>query len=140
MPEPERFSYSAVRTRGGTAALRPLLPLTLFHEGRTVDAIGLLDSGADVSVMPYELGVQLGAVWETSLPVVHLSGNLAQVEARAIIVDARVGHLPVARLAFAWTRSDEVPLLLGQVNFFAELDVCFFRSEGEFEIREKRSR
>ena len=43
------------------------------------------------------------------------------------------------RLAFAWTRSDEVPLLLGQVNFFMEFDVCFYRSRYAFDLRPKNA-
>ncbi|QEH31948.1 hypothetical protein OJF2_04150 [Aquisphaera giovannonii] len=48
---------------------------------------------------------------------------------------ARVATFPPTRLVFAWTRSDTVPVLLGQVNFFMEFDVCFFRSRSEFELR-----
>ena len=39
------------------------------------------------------------------------------------------------RQAFAWTRTSDVPLLLGQVNFFQNFDVCFYRSELVFDIR-----
>jgi hypothetical protein len=46
-----------------------------------------------------------------------------------------VGSFAPARLAFAWTRNEAVPLLLGQVNFFLEFDVCFFRSQGYCEVR-----
>ena len=41
--------------------------------------------------------------------------------------------------ASAWTRNNEVPVILGQVNFFMEYDVCFFRSRSAFEIRPKGS-
>ena len=39
------------------------------------------------------------------------------------------------RLAFAWTNSNDLPVILGQVNFFFEFDVCFLRSRLLFEIR-----
>jgi hypothetical protein len=67
-----------------------------------------------------------------------LSGNLAACEARALIVSAVVGNFPAARLAFAWARTDAVPVLLGQVNFFMEFDVCFYRSRSFFEVRPKQ--
>jgi len=41
------------------------------------------------------------------------------------------------RLAFAWAKTDTVPLILGQVNFFLEFDVCLFRSRAVFEVRSK---
>jgi hypothetical protein len=48
---------------------------------------------------------------------------------------AEVTGLPRTRLAFAWSQSDSVPVILGQMNFFLEFDVCFYRSQLEFEIR-----
>ena len=135
MLEGLRFPYTAARTRDGEAVLRAQIPLTLIYHGRSVEVVGLLDSGADVNVLPYPLGLALGADWATAAPGVRLSGNLAHVGARAIIVEAAVGHLKPVRLAFAWTRAQDVPLLLGQVNFFAEFDVCFFRSQGFLELR-----
>jgi hypothetical protein len=123
-----RFPYTAARTRNGEALLRPQVPVVLTYGGNSVEAVGLLDSGADVNVLPYRAGADLGAAWSDALPLVHLSGNLARVEARGIILDAAIGEFPPVRLAFAWTRAEDVPLFLGQVNFFAEFDVCFFRA------------
>ena len=40
-------------------------------------------------------------------------------------------------MAFAWAQSDAVGIILGQVNFFLEFDVCFFRSRASFEVRPK---
>jgi hypothetical protein len=37
--------------------------------------------------------------------------------------------------AFAWTRDDALPVLLGQVNFSQEFDVCFLRAQAFFEVR-----
>ena len=65
----------------------------------------------------------------------RLTGNLAGDDARAILVDTTVGQFAPVRLAFAWTRSDAVPVILGQVNSFMEFDVCFLRSRLEFEVR-----
>jgi hypothetical protein len=41
-------------------------------------------------------------------------------------------------LAFAWAQTDGVSVILGQVNFFLKLDICFFGSRGFFELRPKR--
>lgn len=97
----------------------------------------LLDTGADVNVLPYSLGIALGGVWDESRTGLRLSGNLANFEARGILMTCTVGKLAPAQLAFAWTRAEHIPLILGQVNFFAEFDVCFFRARNSFEIRLK---
>ena len=81
----------------------------------------------------------MGAISEKQSTPVRLSGNLAACEARALIVSAVVGEFPEVRLAFAWARTDDVPILLGQVNVFMEFDVCFYRSRSLFEVRPKQS-
>jgi hypothetical protein len=68
---------------------------------------------------------------------VQLTGNLATSEARVLVVEAVVGKLPTVKLAFAWTRTNSVPDILWQINFFLEFDVCFFRSRSLFEIKPK---
>jgi hypothetical protein len=67
-----------------------------------------------------------------------LTGNLAAQEARALVVEARVAEFAPARLVFAWTRAESVPLLLGQMNFFEEYDVCFHRARRQFEVEPAR--
>lgn len=138
MANAQKFLYSSSETIIGTTNLMPYLPLTLERSGVKSDVMCLLDSGATVNVLPYNIGRELGAVWEQQTTVIELGGNLAQSEARRIILDATVAGLPPIRLAFAWTQSDDVPLILGQVNFFFEFDVCFYRSQMMFEVKSKR--
>ena len=56
---------------------------------------------------------------------------------RGILVTATVARFAPVRLVFAWTRADDVRLLLGQTNFFLEFDACFFRARLEFEVKPK---
>lgn len=140
MPDPKRFSFSAAAGTSREASSLPFLPLSLQHGvAAPVQVEGLLDTGASVSVLPYGVGLQLGAVWSESAPAVRLTGNLAQLQAHALLVTAQVAEFPLVRLAFAWTRAEDVPLLLGQVNFFMEFDVCFYRSRYAFDIRPKNA-
>ena len=129
MPERLRFPYG---DRG--ASRMPFLPLTLSRGASSVDVLGLVDSGAAVNVLPFEMGMQLGAVWEEQTTHVLLTGNLARAEARALLVTARVGSIGEVLMAFAWTKLNSVPLILGQMNFFLEFSICFFRYESFFEV------
>jgi Aspartyl protease len=133
----ERYPFVERDPRLGVASLAPLLPVQLVG-ANAVSAVGLLDTGATVNVLPYALGEQLGLVWDQQSIPVTLSGNLAASEGRAVVVSAVVGNFSPVRLAFAWARTDDVPVLLGQVNFFMEFDVCFFRSRSVFEVRPKQ--
>ena len=115
-----------------------MLPLTLSAQ-KPAAVSALLDTGAAINVLPFGIGLQLGFDWDQQTTSVQLTGNLASVEARVVVVDATVAGFPAGRLAFAWAKNDAVPVLLGQVNFFMEFDVCFFRSRNLFEVRPKQS-
>jgi Aspartyl protease len=138
MVEAQKFPYKIIDSSLGMVDRMPYLPLTLSMNGQSLNAEGLLDTGASVNVLPYELGLQLGLIWENEALSVLLTGNLARFEARAVVVDAQVSSFPIVNLAFAWTQATDVPLILGQANFFFEFDVCFFRARSEFEICPKQ--
>lgn len=129
-----QFPFVARAAEHGAGSLAPMLPLTLVGK-HSVAALGLVDTGAAVSVLPYTVGVNLGFDWDQQTTSVQLSGNLAIADARAVLVSAVVAGFAPARLAFAWARVDNVPVILGQINFFLEFDVCFFRARQFFEIR-----
>ena len=142
---PVRFPFRApegLPVAPGEAAPSPLMPveLSLPTSGGSVSADGLLDTGASVNVLPYRLGLALGADWSSSTsPSLRLSGNLAGYEAHALILMVCVGRFAPVRLVFAWTRAEQVPLILGQTNFFMEFDVCFYRSRSSFDVRPKNA-
>jgi Aspartyl protease len=138
MAEAQKFPYRIIDSSLGMVDRMPYLPLTLSLNDRFLNAEGLLDTGASVNVLPYELGLQLGLNWENETLSVVLAGNLAQFEARAVVVSAQVSSFSKVNLAFAWTQAANVPLILGQANFFFEFEVCFFRALSEFEIRPNR--
>ena len=138
MVDTQKFPYKIIDSNLGMVDRMPYLPLKLRLAGQSLNTEGLLDTGASVNVLPYELGLQLGLIWEDETLSVLLSGNLALFEARAVVVDAQISSFPIMNLAFAWTQSPNVPLILGQANFFFEFDVCFFRARSEFEVRPKQ--
>jgi hypothetical protein len=134
-----RFPFISATSQKGEGSLMPFLPILLRHQGHEVSTYGLLDTGASVNVMPFSMGLRLGCIWEQQTIPLKLSGNLALVEARAVFVDAMVEGCTPVSLAFAWTRADNVPVLLGQTNFFMEFDVLFARSARFFEVLPKGS-
>lgn len=138
MIDTQRFPYKIIDRNLAMVDRMPYLPLTLSSNGQSLNVEGLLDTGASVNVLPYELGQQLGLIWEQETLSVVLGGNLARFEARAVVVDAQISSFETVNLAFAWTQATNVPLILGQANFFIEFDVCFFRARSEFEVRPKQ--
>ena len=129
-----RFKYSTTDPAQNEYDALPRLPLKLSSGNRTVEVFGLVDSGATVSVLPYQVGVHLGATWDESKATIRLAGSLGGLTAMPLFLSAHIGEFAPVRLAFAWVKSDSVPLILGQTNFFLEFTVCFYRTQLEFEI------
>lgn len=135
-----RFSYTAADDT--PASLMPLLRLSLSTHRHSIEVAGLLDTGSAVNVLPHFVGLELGAVWEEQTTRVPLVGSLGRFEARALVVNALHPQITVGKpvhLVFAWTQAEDVPVIFGQMNFFLEFDVCFYRSQNAFDIRQKET-
>ncbi len=128
---PGQFPYS----HGGL----PFLPVTLISKTCSVQVSALADSGSTASVLPYNIGVALGFDWETqnfSLPA--LTGMLRNFSAFGVLIQGQIDPFHPVNLAFAWTMSNDIPVILGQTNFFSEFDVYFFGSQKVFNIAPKQ--
>ncbi len=132
-----RFRYSTTDPSQNEFDSLPRVPIILRREARTVEALGLVDSGATINVLPYELGLQLGAAWEDSKAIIKLAGNLSNQAAIPFFAAVQVADFTPVQLVFAWVKSPNAPLILGQTNFFMEFDVCLYRSKMEFQVNPK---
>lgn len=135
MLDSQRFSFTERTDSLGRSVIMPYLPLTLSSRNSSVEVMALLDTGASVNVLPYDLGLQLGAVWDEQTVKVQLSGNLGFSEARGLVLSGTVAQFSPVMLVFAWTQVRDAPIILGHMNFFAEFNVCFYRHELAFEVQ-----
>jgi hypothetical protein len=132
-----QFRYSTTDPSQNETDSLPRVPVTLRKNGKSIDAVGLVDSGATVNVLPYEVGLQLGETWDERRSSIRLAGGFGSHPAIPLVCDATIFCLPSAKLAFAWVKTSQVPLILGETNFFMEFDVHFYRSRLVFEIDRK---
>lgn len=59
MGNPQRYPFVTFDASLGEAGFRPYIPITLTHRGQSVQATGLLDTGATVNVLPHQLGLEM---------------------------------------------------------------------------------
>jgi hypothetical protein len=134
MLDGQRYSFTERIDSFGRSVIMPYIPLTLILGDRSLEVTALLDTGASVNVLPYEIGLQLGAVWENQTVSIPLSGNLARCDSRGLVVSGTIAQFPPVLLGFAWNEMRDTPVILGHMNFFAEFNVCFYRHELAFEV------
>lgn len=129
------FRFTAMAS--GTDNLMPVLPLQISVGAGSEQVSGIIDSASSVNVLPYRLGLALGAIWEEQRVLGNLTGALSRVETRGLSLTASNPEIEGARdvpLLFAWANSDNVPVLFGQFNFLIEFNVCLYRSRGYFDV------
>ncbi|MEB3310970.1 MAG: hypothetical protein VKJ02_12115 [Snowella sp.] len=131
------FKYSTINSTQNEFDSLPRITLTLRRDDQQIEATGLVDSGATVNVLPYQFGLQLGGIWDDRKAIIQLAGNLGNQPAIPLSAIAYLGEYSPVELIFAWSKNPNVPLILGQTNFFMEFDVYFYRSRLEFEIKPK---
>ena len=130
----QRFPFIEKTDSFGEISTMPYLLLTLTNCNKSLEVMALLDTGASVNVLPYQIGLELGAVWEQQTLELTLSGNLGNNQARGLVLSGTIANFTPILLAFDWTQSPNAPVILGHLNFFAEFNVCFYRHELAFEV------
>jgi hypothetical protein len=74
----QQFPFIARDPALGSASLAPMMPITLQaaqQAAQTVAVSALLDTGAAVNVLPYDIGLQLGFIWDQQTTTVSRLGS-----------------------------------------------------------------
>ena len=132
-----RFPYRVIPGGVGPTGQMPLAPVTLAHHSRAVSAEALVDTGSPVCLVPQAVGRQLGIDPKKHPLRVSIGGALAGSGGHALNLYIALAPFPPLYIPFVWMDDDRSPVILGQLGFLQEFDVCFFRSRAEFEIRPK---
>ena len=128
------FSFKEVNSPKFGQILKPIIPLTIIGPRRKIKVFAILDSGADISMIPYSVGEVIGleldmstrseiqGIGEGSVPYV-LSEVRFQI--RDAEIPARIG----------WALIEEVPFILGRLDVFQKLAVEFREFENKILLK-----
>lgn len=130
----ERFQYVLKPGGNGPVDMFPLLPMRLALGSRAIDVMALIDSGATISSLPYDLGLTFGQSWNRLPQQLFVGGAHGSAPAKRLDLMATIGSLPPRLLAFAWVNTNNYPLVLGNADFFFNFDVTLCRRHSYFDI------
>lgn len=74
----------------GMLIAMPYLEVRLQHDEHSVSVPALVDSGGMFSILPYEVGGELGLSWNNQTIPLHLTGVLQGAEAYLVTVQGIV--------------------------------------------------
>jgi hypothetical protein len=116
------FDYERILTPIGFLWV-PVARVTLRHGMKSFELDMTVDSGADLTMLPYQVGLNLGFRKGTS-HVSRLSGISGGTPYLLKKAALEIGPLRL-HPRLAWAQSDDVPVLLGRTDVFDRLTVTF---------------
>jgi len=132
-----KFQYTttlATNTKGKLAK-RPLIELELIGKDRSIVAFGLIDSGADTTLMNVEYARELGIDLANTRKKEFLGIGNSRVACYLSSVQMKVKHIDtVVTSPVAFTESPSVDILLGQEDFFESFRIKFEKDHDTFEV------
>ena len=124
------FKFEKRRTEKLGEILKPIIPVTIIGPKRNLNIFMLLDSGADLSLIPYSVGETIGleldfenrsevqGIGEGSVPYILTKIKL---KIEKVEISARVG----------WALIEEVPFILGRLDLFQKFSIEFREFENK---------
>lgn len=132
-----KYKYTSTPTfsENGRIVKRPLVEIEMAGKERKVNAVGLLDSGADSTLVNIQYAKVLGIVLDekkkkdfVGIQDARMSCYLGELSFRVKHVDKTV-VIPVA-----FIDSPSVDVLLGQEGFFDAFKIKFEKDHDTFEL------
>ena len=132
-----KYQYTATPSNNtkGKLTKRPIVELEIIGKNDTLNALGLIDSGADTTMMNIEYAKVLGIDLENAQKKEFLGIGSARVTTYISSVTMKVKHfdMPITT-PVAFTDSSPVDVLLGQEAFFECFRIKFEKDHDTFEL------
>ena len=132
-----KYQYTPVAayTTKGKLTKRPMIELELLGKDQSLTVLGLIDSGADTTMMNIQYAKELGIDLSKAVKKEFLGIGETRVTSYIASVDMKVKHFnaPVTT-PVAFTDSPSVDVLLGQEDFFEVFRIKFEKDHDTFEL------
>lgn len=130
------FPFEARQSRKLGQVLKPIIPVRIIGPARAVNLLMLLDSGADLSLLPYSVGETLGLKLDIATRSEVQGVGEGAVSYVLGEVDLRIGGVEL-RTRIGWALIEEVPFLLGRLDVFRELSIEFREFENKIVVKHR---
>lgn len=120
-----RFKYERQQSLHWGEILRPIATVILEVNQKKIETSMFIDSGADITMLPFNLGRALGFKQTPSDKIYEIRG----VSGGGVAYILKTAYLTIGRHRFkiriAWALIEEVPLLLGRMDIFPRFKIIF---------------
>ena len=127
------FKYKRVKRNKGIEIKSPSIPVNISGSGSKYQFIALIDSGADVSVIPKEVAELLGLdINKNKEEARGIGGKVPAIQTNINIEIGKPHEIYNFNIPVKVIMSDmdeEIPILLGRVGFFDKFIIIFNQKE-----------
>ena len=127
--------FEKVVTKRFGLIYEPTIPVTIEGPKQSTDIFMIIDSGADISLVPYSVGEAIGL--ELDMKNRRDVRGIADGSVSYILskVGLKIGDIDDVEVRIAWALTDGVPLVLGRLDVFRNLNIEFRESEDQIILR-----
>ena len=130
-----KFSFEKRYSEKLGEILKPIIPVSIRGPKKSINIFMLLDSGSDISLIPYSVGESIGleldmanhsevqGIGEGSVP--YILSN----------VELNIGDVEIA-IRIGWALIEEVPFILGRLDLFQFFSVEFREFENKIILKQ----
>jgi len=116
--------------------LRPVAEVILEKDGFAVEIPMYVDSGADVSMIPFRFGRALGFTQEREDTIQEIKGVSGAGVPYILKEVTLVLNGKRLKVKMAWALVEEVPMLMGRMDIFDKFRVVFDERNGWIDFEE----
>ena len=115
--------------------LKPIIPVSIIGPKRSVNLFMLVDSGADISLLPYSVGETIGL----ELDIANRSeihgigeGSVPYILSHSGLI---IGDIEIS-IRIGWALIEEVPFILGRLDLFQNFSIEFREFENRIILKQ----
>ena len=132
-----KFQYTTTFSTNtkGKLTKRPMIELELIGKTETINVLGLIDSGADTTMMNLEYAKALGIDFEKAVKkeFIGIGGTRVVTYISSVMLKVKHFDTPITT-PVAFTDSLSVDVLLGQEDFFEFFRIKFEKDHDAFDL------
>lgn len=124
------FKYRKQKSSAFGEILRPIADIMLEFSGNKIEIPMYIDSGADITLIPFKLGKALG--FQERADKIRQMRGISGAGVPYLIKEVRMYlNDKVIEARIAWSMIEDVPPLLGRMDVFPKFKILFDEANGE---------
>ena len=124
------FKYQSIKLDSGQIIKRPVVPLILRGNKNSIEVLGYLDTGSDVSLISKDFADLIGINYFEQTEIFGITGDEMEVDIGNVnIIVGKRSEKYNFTIPTLITRKEDSQVIIGRKGFFDQFKITFIESE-----------